>query len=154
MGAKLIKCAYCGKEFYGVYPQVCCSYGCRRTATNEKRMAAYYAAKPILTIVCKLCGEPFQTTKGNRKYCDECCDLYAGADPKKKKIKAESKEFEELQNIFLKCGRPEFLLLDSTLATLKQAGKTYAQGQKERTLEMIKKIDVKGFMDGLRKESK
>ena len=91
--------------------------------------------KHILTFECEICHNPFESDgRGKPRYCSENCRRVAHAMQfakyyeRKKAGKVEQGEYAYVPD-----------KLDKKLANLKAQGKTYAQMQMEKTLEMARK---------------
>lgn len=72
--------------------------------------------------LCKCCGNQFKALTLNQKYCDKYCSKYFQNHNGKKHLKRDK----------------SWASFDDLINRLRQSGKSYAQWQKERTLELLK----------------
>lgn len=57
---KIIECRNCHEDYVGHYASKYCSEECKKE----------YHAKPKKTVLCLYCGEFFETTRDDKKYCN------------------------------------------------------------------------------------
>lgn len=57
---KIITCRHCNEDFVGFHTRKYCSDECK----------AAHKAKPKRTVLCPYCGEYFETSRDDKKFCD------------------------------------------------------------------------------------
>lgn len=166
-------CRICGAHFQGRYNATTCSPECaairrekRKAAQNARERALYRDQHPVKPVECLWCGITIWTAKTNKRFCSPPCRRaynralasVSAEDQNEQRSKVASeermqaaKEFKSMQDAHVRCGRPEFLLLDGTMYKLAETGQSYADYQKQKTLSRMKPIDVAAFMAELKR---
>ena len=138
-------CEICGTYFTTTYGQKYCSEECRREAKRRQRQARDGAAKlqNIHEKTCAYCGETFYTMQGNKKFCSEDCQCaYLRGESIsmfERRGYRRSKEYKEWAKAYNRCP-DDPKRFDRKLEQLKEKGISYADYQKQQTLERYGKI--------------
>ena len=88
--------------------------------------------------ICAVCGKNFDAVPMQRKYCCTECEQHA-----KRKTHAESKKRRREQKMAEERARKyRSGMLDARLKEASEAGMTYAELQKAKTIELVRKGEL------------
>lgn len=138
------QCGICGAFFTTTYSEKYCCEECRKEAKRRQKLE--YRNKTKVNAyerVCAYCGETFYTFLSRKKFCsDDCQRAYLRGESNaifERKDYRRTKEYREWWRAYNR-SPDDPMKLDRKLEDLKEKGISYADYQKQQTLERYGRI--------------